>query len=109
MKVVWKYADAPPGDDMTRKCTVMTEVEWFHRWQSAIKRAAIARMVCKDSVLDESYRIETERADARGVAHTEPEIPRTGNAFADGAFGLLGQGLRVASDYNASRGWGADC
>ncbi|KAH7403651.1 hypothetical protein BKA64DRAFT_457906 [Cadophora sp. MPI-SDFR-AT-0126] len=109
VKAVFKYADSPPGDDMTRKCTVMTEVEWFHRWQSAIKRAAIARMVCKDSALDEAYRLATERADARGEAMgRQPEVPRTGNAFADGAIGILGQGLRLASDYNDMRGWGAD-
>ena len=109
VKAVFKYADSPPGDDMTRKCTVMTEVEWFHRWQSAIKRAAIARMVCKDSALDEAYRIATERADTRGEAMgRQPEVPRTGNAFADGAIGILGQGLRLASDYNDMRGWGAD-
>ncbi|KAL2066995.1 hypothetical protein VTL71DRAFT_1419 [Oculimacula yallundae] len=109
IKAVFKYADSPPGDDMTRRCTVMSEVEWFHRWQSAIKRAAIARMICKDGALDEDYRIATERADVRGqLQGRQPEVLRTGNAFADGAIGILGQGLRLAADYNDARGWGAD-
>ncbi|CAL3963676.1 hypothetical protein PZA11_001222 [Diplocarpon coronariae] len=109
VSVIYKYADSPPGDNVARKCTVMTEVDWFHRWQSAIKRAAIARMVCKDSVLDESFRIAAERADASVEAYRQrPELPSTVNAFADGAMGALGQGLRVASDHNASWGWGGD-
>ncbi|CZT02260.1 uncharacterized protein RAG0_09498 [Rhynchosporium agropyri] len=109
VKAVYRYADQPPGDDMRRRCIVMTEVEWFHRWQSAIKRAAIARMMCRDGVLDEHYRLGTERTDVRGELHgRQPEAPRTGNAFVDGAIGLLGQGLRLASDYNDARGWGAD-
>ncbi|CZT41890.1 uncharacterized protein RSE6_01696 [Rhynchosporium secalis] len=109
VKAVYRYADQPPGDDTRRRCIVMTEVEWFHRWQSAIKRAAIARMMCRDGALDEHYRLATERTDVRGELHgRQPEAPRTGNAFADGAIGLLGQGLRLASDYNDARGWGAD-
>ncbi|CZS90997.1 uncharacterized protein RCO7_01379 [Rhynchosporium graminicola] len=108
VKAIYRYADQPPGD-MRRRCIVMTEVEWFHRWQSAIKRAAIARMMCRDGPLDEHYRLATERTDVRGELHgRQPEAPRTGNAFADGAIGLLGQGLRLASDYNDARGWGAD-
>ncbi|EKD13218.1 uncharacterized protein L3040_003021 [Drepanopeziza brunnea f. sp. 'multigermtubi'] len=108
VKVVFRYADSPPGS-VNRRCAVMTEVEWFHRWENAIKRAAFSRIVCKDAALDEQYRLATERADAsRGQAY-QPETPRTGNALADGAFGLLGQGLRLASDFNAMRGWGADC
>ena len=89
----------------------MSEVAWFNRWQSAIKRAALARMINKDgSCLDEEYRTATESADARGrLVGSTPEIPSTGNAFADGAFGLIGQGLRVAEGFNSYRGWGGDC
>jgi hypothetical protein len=110
VKGIYKYADSPSGNDMTRKCTVMTEVQWFHRWESAIKRAALARMNNKDACLDEEYREATARADQRGetVGRT-PEIPRTGNAFADGALGLLGQGLRVAEGFQSAREWGGDC
>jgi hypothetical protein len=107
---IYKYADSPPGNDMQRKCTVMTEVQWFHRWESAIKRAALARMNNKDTCLDEEYREATTRADLRGEAvGRAPEVPRTGNAFADGALGLLGHGLRVAEGFQSVRGWGGDC
>jgi hypothetical protein len=109
VNVVFSYADKEDGNDVSRQPTVMSEVDWFHMWQSAIKRAALARMQCKDTVLDEAYRIATEQADRRGEQQgRQPEIPRTGNAFADGALGLLGQGLRVAENYSNSRGWGAD-
>ncbi|CZR61934.1 uncharacterized protein PAC_11831 [Phialocephala subalpina] len=109
VKVNYKYANEPGGNDMTRQCTVMTELDWFHRWESAIKRAALARMVCKDTSLDEAYRVQTQVADERGErVGREPDIPRTGNAFADGALGLLGQGLRVAESWNNAAGWGAD-
>jgi hypothetical protein len=111
VKVVYSYADVAPGvDDVHRRCTVMSEVEWFNMWQSAIKRAALARMVCKDSSLDEEYRRATEEADRRGeVPGRVPDIPVTGNAFADGALGLVAGGLRVVESYNGLRGWGADC
>lgn len=76
-----------------------------------MKRAALARMVNKNGVcLDEEYRQATERADARGEAvGRAPEIPRTGNALADGALGLIGQGLRVVEGFSSQRGWGGDC
>ena len=88
----------------------MSEVEWYHRWESAIKRAALARMKCKDRSLDETYRIETMKADARGqIAALAPrETPRTGNAIADSALSFLGVGLRVAEGWSAQRGWGGD-
>jgi hypothetical protein len=110
VKVVFSYADNENSNDPARRATVMSEVDWFHMWQSAIKRAALARMNNKDTVLDDAYRIATERADQRGEQQgRQPEIPRTGNAFADGAIGLLGQGLRVAEGFTTARGWGADC
>lgn len=109
VKTVWLYADLQDSNDPSRKPTIMSEVEWFHMWQSAIKRAAIARMQCKDTVLDDAYRVATEQADRRGEQQgRQPEIPRTGNAFADGALGFLGQGLRVAESFSNARGWGAD-
>lgn len=87
----------------------MTEVQWFNLWQDAIKRAAIGRMICAENCLDDDYRIATAQATARGANQPEPELPRTGNALADGALGFLSQGLRVAERWNASRTWGADC
>lgn len=36
------------------------------------------------------------------------DLPSTGSAFADGALTFLGNGLRIASDYENSHGWGAD-
>jgi len=111
VKGVFQYADCAPNTSPNRRPTVMSEVVWFNRWQSAIKRAALARMVNNDrSFLDEEYREATERMDARGgLVGSTPEIPRTGNAFADGAFGLIGQGLRVAEGFTSLRGWGGDC
>jgi hypothetical protein len=109
-KVVYPYANIPTEDGGSRVCTVMSEVDWYHRWESAIKRAAMARMVCKDRCLDEEYRIATARADARGlIQDLQPrELPSTGNAFADGAISFLGEGLRVAEGWNAQMGWGGD-
>ncbi|KUJ08063.1 uncharacterized protein LY89DRAFT_659779 [Mollisia scopiformis] len=108
VKVNYLYATEESGHP-ARTCSVMSEVEWYYRWQSAIKRAALARMVCKDTCLDEEYRAQTQLADERGErVGREPDIPRTGNTWADGALGLLGQGLRVAENYSNARGWGAD-
>lgn len=110
-KVVFPYADRLVDDGGDRICTVMSEVEWLGLWGSAIKRAALARMVCKDRCLDDVYRRETAAADARGLiasATPEPQV-NTGNAVADGALSLLRQGLRVAEGFNNARGWGGDC
>ncbi|TVY13279.1 hypothetical protein LARI1_G008969 [Lachnellula arida] len=109
VKAVYDYADKPPGDDVGRKPTVISEVDWFNYWESAIRRAALARMMCKDTFLDGAYRTATTRADARGAqVGANPPTPSTGNAFADGAFSLIGQGMRVAEDFNNARGWGRD-
>lgn len=113
VKSVWLYADLPAGgNDLQRKPTVMSEVDWYNRWAATIKRAALARLNCPDTSLDEDYRLATaaaiQRGDEASRVPTNP-IPSTGNAFADGALGLLGQGLRVAERYNDSRGWGRDC
>ena len=111
VKVNFQYADIPKDDGGNRNCAVMSEVEWFHLWESTIKRAALARMVCDEACLDDAYRIATAQADARGLTSSmqPPQLPQTGNAFADGALSFLGQGLRVAEGWNASRGWGGDC
>lgn len=121
VKVTYPYADMPPGQPGQRDCAVMTEAEWFSLWQNAIKRAAIGKMMCQEACLDDDYRIATAKAIDRGefrpapaqsdsssrvVIHSAPAIPRTGNAFADGALGILSQGLRVAESWNASRPWG---
>lgn len=108
LKVRYPYADVPGGQPTERECAIMTEGAWFNLWQSAIKRAALAKMVCEDAPLDDDYRIATAKADARGV-QPQPELPRTGNALADGALGLLAQGLRVGEAWSSSRTWGADC
>jgi hypothetical protein len=109
VKVKYPYANVPAGHPGQRDCAVMTEAEWFNLWQEAIKRAAIGRMICEENCLDDDYRIATAKAVARGANQPPPEVPRTGNALADGALGVLSQGLRVAEAWNASRGWGADC
>jgi hypothetical protein len=109
VKVKYPYANVPADQPGQRDCAVMTEAEWFNLWQEAIKRAAIGRMICEENCLDDHYRIATAKAVARGANQPPPEVPRTGNALADGALGVLSQGLRVAEAWNASRGWGADC
>lgn len=109
MKVAYPYADVPGEQAGERDCAVMSEVEWFNLWQESVKRAALARMVCQETSLDDEYRVATSLAISRGANQPVPETPRTGNALADGALGFLSQGLRVAQAYNASRTWGADC
>jgi hypothetical protein len=110
IKAVYPYADLPSDNGQERHCTVMSEADWFHRWESAIKKAALARMVCKDNTLGEEYRLATAQADIRGqVASLQPRpTPQTGNAYADGALGILSEGLRVAENWSAQRGWGGD-
>lgn len=111
VKSVWAYADERPGgNDARRKCKVMSEVEWFNRWRSAVQKAATGRLQCYDSFLDEAFRDEAERQEMRGEEHARNprDVPSTGNAFADAAVGLLGHGIRVAEGFNAARGWGGD-
>ena len=89
---------------------MMSEMDWFHLWESAIKRAAVSRIVCNDKCLGEEYRVETANADARGaiLAQQQSEVPRTGNAVADRAMGFLSEGLRIADGFQQLRGWGGD-
>jgi hypothetical protein len=110
VKSVWNYASKPPGEENGRHPTKLSELQFFHKWQSAIKRAALGRMNSHCDFLDESYWAETELADRRGALEARNPTPRpsTGNAFADSAFGLLGQGLQVAQGFNDARGWGRD-
>ena len=111
LKVVWPYADRERDDAGTgdRKCVVMSETEWFLLWEGAVKRAAVARMRCEDRALDEEWRAASMRANEQRVQGRQVEVPRTGNAFADGVVGVLSEGLRVAEGWNAQRGWGGDC
>jgi hypothetical protein len=110
VKAVYPYANVPTDDGGNRECQVMNEQDWYMRWLAAIERAAVGRMVCKDRWLDEEYRIATAEAHARGLVErlAARPAPQTGNAFADGALGLLTEGLRVAEGWNATREWGAD-
>lgn len=103
VKAVFPYADAPHSGDVSRNPTVMSEVDWFRRWERAIQRAAMARMDCRDRCLDEEYRRASEQMGESGLR--PGELPSTGNAIADGAFGLVGEALRTADRW---RGWGAD-
>jgi hypothetical protein len=106
VKAVYPYADTPTDDGSSRVCTVMSELEWFNMWDAAIRRAALARMDCKDRCLDDGYRLATARAEVR--SEQPREQIQTGNSFADGALGFLGEGLRVADRWNAQRGWGGN-
>jgi hypothetical protein len=110
VKAVFPYANMLVNDGGDRQCQVMSEEEWYMMWASAIQRAALARMVCKDRPLDDEYRITTAEADARRITRSlaPRQDPQTGNSFADGALGLLSDGFRVAEEWNAIRGWGAD-
>jgi hypothetical protein len=110
VKSVWNYASKPAGEEMGRQPTNLSEVDFFRKWQSAIKRAALGRMNSHVEFLDETYRAESVLADQRGAEQTRNPTPRpsTGNAFADSAFGLIGQGLQVAQGFNDARGWGLD-
>ncbi|KAM0133992.1 hypothetical protein ACHAP3_005708 [Botrytis cinerea] len=107
VKVIFPYADRLVDDGGGRTCTIMSEVEWLNLWESSIRRAALARMMCKDRCLDDAYRRETAAADARGLVASSTQEPDTniGNA----ALNILRQGLRVAEGFHANRGWGGDC
>lgn len=130
VKAVYPYASKKPGDrwddGLERTPSVMDEHSWYRRWEHSIRRAALSRMHCNEISLGEEYRMETEQIERRealnranGVAPvvTPPTpTPSTGNAFADGALTFLGQGLRIAGEYNGNRsngnngvgGWGGD-
>lgn len=89
-----------------RQCQVMSEDEWVSRWAPTVRRAAVARMVCKNGVaLNEAYRVETERI---GQGIRPPAVASTGNGFADGAIAVLGGVMGAARELDAMRGWGAD-
>ncbi|KAF7946571.1 hypothetical protein EAE96_009566 [Botrytis aclada] len=107
VKVVFPHADRLVDDGGGRTCTIMSELEWLNIWGRAIKRAAVARMICEDRCLDDTYRRETASADARGLIASSTPGPdtNTGNA----ALNFWRQDLRVAEEYNASRDWGVDC
>ena len=61
---VWEYADRMPGErdedgfgrERDRKCVVMSEGEWFKRWEGAIRIAAVGKMQCVNEFLGEEYR-----------------------------------------------------
>ena len=61
---VWKYADRMPGEvadgesgtGRVRQFVVMSEGEWFQRWERAIKRAALGKMKSAGEFLGEDYR-----------------------------------------------------
>jgi hypothetical protein len=110
VKSVWYFASKPPGEELGRQPITISEVDFFRKWESAIKRAALARMNSVCDVLDEAYRLETAAADERGQerARNPPPLPNTGNAIADGALNFLGQGLQVVQSFNDARGWGHD-
>jgi hypothetical protein len=115
VKAVFEYQNRT-----THRYKVMSEVEWFQLWRGAIKRAAVARMDCKDVALSEDYRIEASRADAEAPSRSGfngipgiTGIPRltakTGNAVLDAAL-QLGEGVRgaMAGDWDVGREWGGD-
>ncbi|RDW89270.1 hypothetical protein BP6252_01302 [Coleophoma cylindrospora] len=105
VKAVFNYT-SDPAESEERIPAVMSEMEFFQRWESAIRRGIYGRY---DGVMGDDYRIATLEADARGViASNNPQTPRTGNAFADGALNLLGAGLQIAGEYRDAIGWGAD-
>jgi hypothetical protein len=118
VRAVFPYANMAAGDGMDdsgvgRRFTLMSETEWFQRWESAIRRAVLTKMKTEDRMLDDDYLISTSEADARGFLETLPaqqQLPiNTGNAFADGALGVLREGMRIADSRAAMRGWGGDC
>lgn len=111
VKAVYPYADVIADEGAGRSCTVMSEVEWYQKWESAIKRAALARMLCKDRCLDEEYRrasVEAETRRQRGAMQSR-EVPSPGSGFADRALGIFGDGLRMAGSIRDGMPWGADC
>ncbi|TAQ87022.1 hypothetical protein B7494_g4653 [Chlorociboria aeruginascens] len=110
VKVVYPYADRAPQDPGERMFTVMSEQAFIGTWSAAIKRGVLGRFKSNDNTcMDDEYRLETARAEARGEASSRRPIPTTGNSFADGALNVLGRGLDLAADFRDARGWGGDC
>lgn len=64
VEAVWEYADRMPGAgeegefarERDRRCVVISEGEWFKRWQNAIRKAAVGKMKCGGEFLGEEYR-----------------------------------------------------
>ena len=101
MKAVYEYRGDPMNP--SSRPTVMSETAFFQLWERALKRGVLGRY---DGIMDEEYRIATPEA---GVgSRAGPTVPTTGNAFADGALGLLAGGLQLANEVRDSRGWGYD-
>jgi hypothetical protein len=64
VEAVWEYADRMPGErsedefgrGRDRRFVVMSEVDWFRRWEGAIKRGALGRLKDGKEFLSEEYR-----------------------------------------------------
>ncbi|RFU28761.1 hypothetical protein B7463_g7588, partial [Scytalidium lignicola] len=114
ISAVFPYANAAPQDAaegraIERVPLVMSEHAWFQRWEKAIRKGVLSRFVYKNDVLmDEEYRRIAEQEPDRRDASGQVNVPRTGNAFADGALNLLAGGLQLAQDVTGTRGWGYD-
>ncbi|KAA8567330.1 hypothetical protein EYC84_010360 [Monilinia fructicola] len=110
VKAIYEYADRPAGTGVSpRKATVQSEDEFVHHWEAALRSAILGRMIKKDSCLDEDYRVQVLQEEvARGQAAARVLQGTTGNAFADGAIGVMAAATTLVGEFNEARGWGYD-
>lgn len=102
VEAVFPYSTDPASG--MRIAAVMSEVVFFEFWKSALKRGVLSRF---QGCMDEEYRLST-MMEGEGRGDGVGGVPSTGNAFADGALGLLAGGLQLRRDVEESRGWGFD-
>ncbi|KAI0994739.1 hypothetical protein K3495_g13442 [Podosphaera aphanis] len=107
VKTIFYYADSADTSNPTRKCKVMSEVEWLQRWKKAIKSAALAGIKTGDSALTEDYRLAVERYET--LLTTDQSLPSNPRFFSGSSSRFFGERLAVTRELNCSFGWGGDC
>ncbi|KAL3428088.1 hypothetical protein PVAG01_01597 [Phlyctema vagabunda] len=102
-KAIYPYS-YDQGEQRPRKPAVMSELEFYNSWESALRRGILSRF---EGLMDDEYRIH---ADARGIigAHTPQLRFNGGSSFTESVARLLDAGLAYSADVRDSRGWGAD-
>lgn len=88
-----------------RKFVTKSEKAFFEEWRSSLRRAVLGKM---QGWVDEEYKLATEEAMRQAAPNALQRNPSTGNAWADGALGLLHHAVEARRDVAMAGGWGAD-